>query len=208
MIGSTRIQQMSNSGEQQASRAKPVPATLAEYIDLANILPRPEDLPGAINGDIHDYYWRDEGHTEALVARYEKFRLYMKDVDLAAELPVQAVQRCKALGEIRSVLRNIARMDKDKMATQNILTGSNLEDAVTVLADPDGKCRVQHHPLLRALEGVELNRIRECPICGQIYWAGRIDKPCCTDRCARIRRTRKWREGYSDKYKLQRVSAG
>ena len=106
-------------------------------------------------------------------------------LDLEAELPVEVVLRCKSLGVIRAVLRTIARMDKGKMATQNILIGSHLEDPVTAHADRDGKCRVEHHPLLRALEGVKNSfAFGECPICGQIYWAGRIDKPCCTRKCA------------------------
>src|SRR3984893_3699571 len=68
----------------------------------------------------------------------------------------------------------------------------------------DGRFRVEHHPLLQALEGIEVSRIRECAICHQIFWAQRADQPCCTRRCAHILRTRRWRKRYPKKYKIQR----
>ena len=196
---------MSKDERRQASRQKPIPPALAPFIDTANALPRPEELPAAVDGDIRDHYWGHEGHIEALVSQFEKFRDYMEGVDLGEEYPVKAVQRCKALGVIRAVLRTIARMDKTNMATRNVPISSHLDNPVTLRADTEGKCHLEHHPLLRALEGIELFRIRECPICGQIYWAGRMDKPCCTRKCAGIRRTRRWREGYVEKYKHQRA---
>jgi hypothetical protein len=201
-----RIQQMSLPQRQQASRAKPVPPELAAYIERANILPAPEELPGAVEGDLRDHYWDDEGQIEALAAQFAAFQGYLEGADLKAEIPVGAVLRCRSLASLRAVLRTIARMDDRNLATKNLLSGSHLEDFVSGEADQDGKFLVTYHPLLRALEGVEIARIRECPTCGKIFWAGRIDQPCCTKRCAGIRRTRLWRGIYPDKYKQQRFA--
>ena len=74
-----------------------------------------------------------------------------------------------------------------------------------MIKDQEGKLRIKHHPLLQALEGVEVSRIRECARCDQIFWAQRTDQLCCGRRCAHILRTRRWRQGYEEKYHLQRV---
>lgn len=37
-----------------------------------------------------------------------------------------------------------------------------------------------YHPLLfQVLESVEAERIRECPVCGKLFWAGRLDQSAC-----------------------------
>jgi hypothetical protein len=37
-----------------------------------------------------------------------------------------------------------------------------------------------YHPLLfQVLESVEAERIRECPVCGRLFWAGRLDQSAC-----------------------------
>jgi hypothetical protein len=197
---------MSLPQRQQASRARPVPPELAAYLEMANLLPAPEDLPGAVEGDLRDHYWDDEGQIEALAVQFAAFQGYLEGTDLKAEEPVEAVLRCRSLASLRAVLRTVARMDDRNLATRNLLSGSHLEDFVSGQADQDGKFRVTHHPLLHALEGVELTRIRECPICGKLFWAGRIDQACCTKGCAGIRRTRLWRGNYPDKYKQQRFA--
>ena len=171
---------------------------------MANILPRPEQLPGGVKGDCRDHCWERDGDVEALVTQFKPFRDFLKGADLRAELPVEVVQRCRSLSAIRAVLRAIARKDKSEPGTGDLLIGSHLEDFVSGHADQDGKFRVEHHPLLLALEGVELVRIRECRICGKIFWAGRTDQFCCTTRCANVLRTRRWRERYPERYKQQR----
>jgi hypothetical protein len=195
---------MSKGRRQQASQSRPAPDNLLTFINMANILPPPEQLPGVVKGDFRDHYWEREGDVEALAEQFEPFRDYLKGADLRADLPVVVVQRCRSLSAIRVVLRTIARKDKSSLGAEDLLIGSHLEDFVSGRADQDGKFRIQYHPLLRALEGVELARIRECPICGKIFWAGRKDQICCKTKCAKIRRTRRWRERYAETYKSQR----
>ncbi len=71
--------------------------------------------------------------------------------------------------------------------------------------DQHGRIHYSLTPLLEALNGIEAARIRECPICRKIFWAGRIDRPCCSSKCAGTLRGRRWRERYGERYKQQRI---
>ena len=44
-------------------------------------------------------------------------------------------------------------------------------------------------PLLGALTGSDLQRIRTCPVCGSVFWRGRDDKTAC-DGCSDVHRQR------------------
>ena len=41
---------------------------------------------------------------------------------------------------------------------------------------------------------VDPTRIRQCPICNTIFWAGRSDKVCCSRRCGHTLAGRRYRE--------------
>ena len=42
----------------------------------------------------------------------------------------------------------------------------------------------------------DVARIRECQVCNQLFWAGRLDQTCCGPRCNHIRHSRQTREKY------------
>ena len=54
----------------------------------------------------------------------------------------------------------------------------------------------------KAFEGVEIDRLRLCDNCGRVYWVKRLDMKGCTVSCAKILRTRKWREKITAEQKL------
>lgn len=58
--------------------------------------------------------------------------------------------------------------------------------------------------LFKVLEDIEIERIRECPICEKLFWAGRLDQSACSPRCSNVRRGRAWRSKYHEQYKQQR----
>jgi hypothetical protein len=58
--------------------------------------------------------------------------------------------------------------------------------------------------LFFCLEGVEARRIRECQVCYQFFWAGRLDMKCCSAKCSHTLRSRKYRQAYKEKYAFQR----
>jgi hypothetical protein len=51
------------------------------------------------------------------------------------------------------------------------------------------------------LEKIELERIRKCPVCETLFWAGRLDQSACRPRCANVLRAKTWREKYAAKNK-------
>jgi hypothetical protein len=70
--------------------------------------------------------------------------------------------------------------------------------------DKQGRITMTKGDISKAIEGVEAARIRLCPICDRIFWAGRIDQPCCRKTCANALRVRRHRERYLKRYKYQR----
>jgi len=192
----------------QASRLRAAPSQLQDYIDLANTLPVPEKLSGAESKGllpVREDWDADEADIQDLVDRFPGFREFMAGVDLQEEFPVKAARRCGLLKGIRSVLYTIARSHTGVSEGLH-LSVAGVENAVSLTIDESGNLRVQLDPLLQAIDKVEARRIRECPICGKIFWAGRIDQPCCTTRCSGKRRTQLWRGNYPAKYKVQRIA--
>jgi hypothetical protein len=60
--------------------------------------------------------------------------------------------------------------------------------------DKQGRVRFIKNWFGEAAEGEEAARIRECGVCQQVFWAGRIDQSCCKPRCADIQRKRNKRK--------------
>lgn len=54
-------------------------------------------------------------------------------------------------------------------------------------------------------EKIEAERIRECPVCEKLFWAGRLNQSACGPRCSNVQRARNWRKSYLTKYKDQRT---
>ena len=196
---------MSPAKARQASRSAPAPPVLLEYIETSNILPAPEKLPGAIEGDPGDY-WQDDHDIEFLRSEYPAFRNYLGNLDLERDA-VQVLTRCRGLKAVRRVLRAIAQWDRGDLVGRELPQGE-LADLISVGTGPDGKFKVTYSPLLAALEGIEIFRIRECarPTCRKIFWAGRADQKGCSESCAKALRNQRYREtGYPEKYKSRRI---
>ena len=171
---------------------------------LANILPAPENLPGAeLKGKqpLREHWDSDEADVKNLMGRFPSFRSFMNGVNMEEEYPVEMIQRCLQLKTIRGTLYAIARLhSNDQLTCASVPVGGYLDNLVSAKTDAEGSLRIELDPLLRALEGVEVRRIRECPMCGALYWAGRLDKPACKE-CVHAFRQRRYRENYKEKYK-------
>jgi hypothetical protein len=75
-------------------------------------------------------------------------------------------------------------------------TGTSFE--VWLFEDENRNLQSETHPIFEMLKGVERERIRQCPICEKIYWAGRTDQPACGKRCNNVRRSRDQRRKSQD----------
>ena len=50
----------------------------------------------------------------------------------------------------------------------------------------------------RAIKGTEIDYLRYCQTCGNIFYAGRKNQQCCTVKCAKAQRQKRWRQRYRD----------
>lgn len=50
----------------------------------------------------------------------------------------------------------------------------------------------------RAIEQAEIDYLRYCEMCRKIFYAGRKNQPCCTPKCAKAQRQKRWRQKYSE----------
>jgi predicted nucleic acid-binding Zn ribbon protein len=60
--------------------------------------------------------------------------------------------------------------------------------------DENNIFQIQDNGFLDALVGVDVTRIRQCVICRKFFWANRIDKKSCREKCANTLNQRLSRE--------------
>src|SRR5262249_24911680 len=89
---------------------------------------------------------------------------------------------------------------------EEIRGADRLQWHILMIVNEKGRIDFWHDWLSRALSDVEASRIRRCQNCGKIYWAGRIDQPCCSKSCANIRRVTRSIQN-SARYKVNRCKA-
>jgi hypothetical protein len=57
---------------------------------------------------------------------------------------------------------------------------------------------VKASPLAQAVQGIEIDYLRYCETCRKIFFAGRKNQQCCTVKCAKAQRQKRWRQRYRD----------
>lgn len=57
---------------------------------------------------------------------------------------------------------------------------------------------VRMSPFANAIKGAEIDYIRYCETCGKIFYAGRKNQPCCSVKCAKAQRQKRWRQRFKD----------
>lgn len=231
----SRIQKIGpGKGRQVLQRTKRAPDKLVRHIELANLIPPVSELPdyNQLNEEIFDSLPSQEAPVDsfsrdALLTGFLRATVGFLHQHLP---PDKYPQLYEYLGPIRSsrVLTEIPDLFRDVYGTRALLdaiAGAQANKAVApskeieipreatpmsvaLGVDGEGKLQVKRWPLLDALVGVEADRIRRCSECPRIFWAGRIDKYACSDKCVNRRNVRLWRERYAaqyTQYKLQRV---
>jgi hypothetical protein len=77
--------------------------------------------------------------------------------------------------------------DKDAIVKQQLMIRPVF---VNYIIDNEGIAHAQTEKFHEAINGVEVWRIRECLYCLDIFWAGRLDKFCCSKPCNRAENLR------------------
>ncbi len=106
----------------------------------------------------------------------------------------------------RKVFGIISKLDNFNEKIENVWENISLD--IRLFIAPDGTIQFLKHPLVYALEGVDHTRIKQCPVCEQFFWAGRITQQCCSPRCSntfRVRRHRFRSDEEKGELKLKRI---
>jgi hypothetical protein len=62
------------------------------------------------------------------------------------------------------------------------------------------RAEVHISPFGKAIDGVEVDYIRRCEACSKVFFAGSDNQPCCSQKCAKIRRQKRWRDNRKEGY--------
>lgn len=206
-------------------RPKPVSRKLADLIGIVNLVPLNMKVPylwaTAVERGIDlDVAENQLGILKAsLEGLPEGFQRYILKglvnsnndpfFDIADAF-TNAIERYEMFCSARNVLRQIAEAAMDESTKQSIHIVYKPESANVIQTREDGRLSVSRarDNVEEALEDVEPERIRICPICWNIFWAGYITQKCCTPKCAntfRVHRHRYKTDEEKNEYKFRRM---
>jgi hypothetical protein len=144
---------------------------------------------------------RDLGNIEGRVEKLKQYilgnlelkpnlQMQQKDSDFIWDkylsLLSEALERHENFIYLRQRLREAAELTLEEMLEGAKLPIVALDARTHLVVDEGGKLRLVIDELTQALDGVEIDRVRECKLCKRIFWAGRKDKKCCSDRCNNV----------------------
>ena len=192
---------------QQVSRLHSAKRELSELISIANLVPAKYEMPELLSemagreltGESALASFRRSIGTRFPAKQFAAFRKFVGPI--RRETWNVASSNYSLVRIARGILYVIAGASGPGLLE---LPPLGLHELGSVVINADGRIQPLLGMFFRIIEGVEAARIRKCPVCGAIFWAGRIDKPSCSRRCGKILRTREWRERYRDRYKEQR----
>lgn len=117
-----------------------------------------------------------------------------------------ALREYSFIREAREKLQSLTRMiNKPGSLAAHIADLMNpIRTSGTISLDKDRRIKISNDRFAEAVEDVEVDRLRTCPECKRIFWAGRITQTCCSKPCGNKMRVRRWRENYQTNYKLRR----
>jgi predicted nucleic acid-binding Zn ribbon protein len=230
MVKPERFGTFQTTKGQQASRLRPVPDELGSLIKLVRILPPGvplisfEDALLFVESESKEAAGIEKaskalnicldglGEEDGVAPRFREYVLELPDACYLDKISAlqSAIDRYVSFREARLKLCGVAhinrlrpkRLKEFERFLESLGAGTRTE------IDELGKVRFKKDWFGEAIEGVEAERVRECPICGVVFWAGRIDQWCCNSRCASMLRKKKKRErdaGQRAEEKLRRL---
>lgn len=217
----------------KALQSKRCPPELAKLIELVNIFPPGVKFPvlnvrsRLANVEGNEEEWLRTARFdlyECLKEAPEAFRQFIYD-DIGFLTPffveeysstlfdstVNAIKRFEDFAQLRKNLLRLIRFIKSldlQGRADSVRMDVPLPLLLTPVIDKKGIIRVGGNVLIEALRDVEANRLRECADCKGIFWAKRIDQPCCDPKTCgnrhRVRRSRDLQKERAVDYKCSR----
>ena len=210
----------------QKRTTKPAPHLLARLIEIVNKIPPDIELPALdLSKPDYSHYekWVEERYrqleanldkakdqeqehfSESDIPLIDVFRAFIRAPQGQSRMTIRqkidAIENYNNFVNSRENLRLIAR-SRELIGRHN--WNLSIKGGTTASLDKQGTIQVEMDSFSNAINQTDAARIRECLNCRYIFWAGKRNQNCCSDRCANNNRVRKWREKYPDKYKLQR----
>jgi hypothetical protein len=183
--------------EEEASGSEPEGATLSERLDVLAIRSTVGMCPELRNyvgcGEFGTVKFEPVTISMPLPALFGSKPLNLKFPKLAPN----AFQRYAEVWDAHEILHGIARVANSPGQGWRLWRmGRSAALPLRITIDAQGFVRERKSLISRAFEGTDIEavRIRECPICKQIYWAGRIDAQHCGDgKCKSVLSSRLYR---------------
>ena len=190
--------QRSAKNSKQTLRTRRVPPALEQWLGVVNDVPEQSEVEEAANSalQIATRFVQPCPEEHQLIAELRsrlanwgpaaQRAIFTDDLQNAADLG----QRLLGLGAAKRAFQIVAN-SKDSLTPRALPLP--IERSASLWLE-SGKLSVKLAPFLEALQGLEVERLRICPICSQIFWAGRLDKSGCSENCSRVLRQRRLRE--------------
>jgi hypothetical protein len=137
--------------------------------------------------------------------------LYTLEPSKIKDMTREQVDSYSYYREAREILLSLIKRNKSKLDQTQFREGlfaSPIRISGCITVDENGRIQLVFGTLARMLDGAEVERIRQCKMCHEIFWAGRLDQETCTRRCTNLFHQHKRRYQTDDEklaYKMRRI---
>ncbi len=132
--------------------------------------------------------------TLQAIIRYEEFEKLRDQFQLLVKFAfkhpswLKQFEKRKLDKPTKKIAFMTKRFKKEKLQFENfllpILGNTRFE------IEENGVLKTNFDEFSEAVNGQDIRRIRECGVCQRIFWAGRVDKFCCSKKCNLVLNTR------------------
>jgi hypothetical protein len=177
-----------------------VPADVARWLDLVNAMPpEPEwkPLAGLRAAGAHlSAEKRPRLLGPAYAAVIDTYPPSIKRFFGPLHDFTQMERRYAELERARGLLTEIASVNASQQQKGPLVLPNTHLFLIACIDEKNGHLKTEvTAPAF--LTGVDLRRVRRCMTCGKVFWAGRLDRECCSPACSLVWRSRKWRKAHS-----------
>jgi hypothetical protein len=98
--------------------------------------------------------------------------------------------------EDRDALRQLMREAHEVSDEETIYFHESIDARAYISISTDRRVKVEKSSFARAIEGAEIDYLRYCETCRKIFYAGRKNQQCCSVKCAKAQRQKRWRQSF------------
>jgi hypothetical protein len=100
--------------------------------------------------------------------------------------------------EAEDALHNLMREANEVSNEETIYFHEPVDAGAYLEITKERTVRVRMSPFAQAIEGAEIDYLRYCEMCRKIFYAGRKNQHCCSVKCAKAQRQKRWRQRYKE----------